>query len=166
MDIFPANSLETWQCPDLPPQRNNCVTNPTPDIAGLETVLLRLLNLPSHLIPLSDRAFWKQMYLGLPSIPVAPFGNSTIITPGEIFPEYAQNTENTELYTVHPYRRIQYGCKHCDVSLGINTYKERRFPCNVGWCQDVVDAALLGMKSEAGALVIDRAQDPPYPGFL
>jgi len=43
MVFFPSQSLETWQCPNL----SECVTNPLPDIAGLWTILPRLLKLPT-----------------------------------------------------------------------------------------------------------------------
>ena len=35
----------------------------------------------------------------------------------------------------------------------------------VGWCQDVVDAAMLNLTDEAMALVIERAQQPPAAGW-
>lgn len=60
--------------------------------------------------------------------------NSTIIKPAEILPPKNMNTENVELYTVHPYRVYQFFKPGLD--LAINTYKHRRFPCNDGWCQD------------------------------
>ena len=41
--MYPAQSLETWQCPDTPAKVDNCVTNPVEQVAGLKTVTQRLL---------------------------------------------------------------------------------------------------------------------------
>eukprot|EP00049_Salpingoeca_infusionum_P012044 m.213642 g.213642 ORF g.213642 m.213642 type:complete len:193 (-) comp15090_c0_seq1:3341-3919(-) len=49
IDFFPAQALETWQCPK-PTDRSNCVTNPAPLVAGLRSVLPKLLALPPHLV--------------------------------------------------------------------------------------------------------------------
>ena len=76
--IFPSQSLETWQCPDIPPVASNCVTNPTPDIAGLRAVLPRLLKLPAHLTTAAQRAAWGKQLSPLPELPVATFGKQCV----------------------------------------------------------------------------------------
>merc|ERR1719356_1242234 len=61
IDMWPAQALETYQCPD-PTSRDTCPTNPTTDIAGLMAVLPRLLALPDMpdlLITPEQRKMWK-----------------------------------------------------------------------------------------------------------
>ena len=48
--------------------------------------------------------------------------------------------------------------KH-DLDIVLNTYNTRRFPCNVGWCQDILDAALLGLTDDAKSMVMKRDEE-------
>jgi Domain of unknown function (DUF5703) len=162
--FFPSQSLETWQCPDVPINATNCVTNPTPDIAGLHAILSRLVTLPSDLISSVQRRMWQQQLNQLPSVTIRQEPNKpSVIWPGEKLPPYSSNTENTELYTVHPFRLYQLG--QPNLQLAQDTYTVRRFPCNVGWCQDVIFAAMLNLTSEAASQVAQRAAVAPASGF-
>lgn len=71
-DMWPAQALETYQCPD-PTSRSKCGTNPSTDISGLQAVLTRLLALPKTLpfITSADRAAWQQQQDTLPPLPTA-----------------------------------------------------------------------------------------------
>ena len=40
-----------------------------------------------------------------------------------------------------------------NLTLAVNTYNARRFPCNDGWCQDILDAAMLGLTNDAKSMV-------------
>ena len=40
-------------------------------------------------------------------------------------------------------------------------YKHRPHPCTHNWCQDVADAAVLGLAADAAAQVVERATAPP-----
>lgn len=51
-----------------------------------------------------------------------------------------------------------------DVALGSATYNARKNKGNVGWSQDVLDAALLGLGVEAATMVAQRSAQPPIPG--
>ena len=44
-------------------------------------------------------------------------------------------------------------------------YAERKFKCNDGWCQDIIQAAILNMTSEAASQLAARANAPPAQGF-
>eukprot|EP00759_Apiculatamorpha_spiralis_P028258 PhF_6_TR30749/c0_g1_i1/m.45271 len=58
-----------------------------------------------------------------------------------------------------------------DVMTLRNTYQRRRFKCNVGWCQDVMQAALLGLRKEVRSQILQRlestvkGQRPPWNRF-
>jgi alpha-L-fucosidase 2 len=85
-----------------------------------------------------------------------------------ILPAYAflrsevHNSENVELYTVFPYNI--YGLLKPGLDIAKKTYSQRPFPCNDGWCQDVVQAALLGLYKDAQSQMIGRMLAPPAPG--
>ena len=101
----PAQSLETW----------HVAVNPMPEIAGLRSVLPRLLELPAT--P-EQKSRWKRMLEELPPIPV----KNGRLQPAESFSEQ-KNTENPELYAIFPYR--VYGIGKPDLDLARATYQSR-----------------------------------------
>lgn len=148
--MSPMQSLETYQLDAV---------NPTPDIAGLMTVLSRLLALPTNLTSQNQRLAWAKTLESLPSIPIGktakgklpPMGIGDIdgmptILPAEKYGK-AGNSENPELYTVFPYRL--YGVGKPDLELARNTFAARRSPQNTCWGQDGTQAATLGLTSVA-----------------
>ena len=155
LDMFPAQSLETWQCPS--PERNNCVTNPAEQVAGLRTVSQRLLKLPTNFGTADQRKLWQNVNNIAPEIPLMESNNVEIVAPGSMLPPKQSNSENPELYTVHPFRIYQWFKPN--LTLAENTYKYRRHPCNSGWCQDILDTALLGMTNETQKMVLQRASN-------
>ena len=152
--LSPAQAIETYQ---------NEAVNPTPDIAGLMSVLPRLLGLPQNLTSESQRALWMKVLNALPPL---PFGTTAkgklprkgqgdadgkkIILPAEKYGE-PRNSENPELYTVFPYRL--YGVGKPDLELARNTFAARLYPFAKCWGQDGVEAALLGLSDEANNVV-------------
>jgi len=155
LDIYPANSLETWQCEQQkfgPPTRDTCVTGPMPEIAALSMVLPRLLALPR---PNSTdastwnmlRELWSDLFAHLPPLPVGHAKKvqicgtqfcgdrgfcciyepsaGPVLLPGWRLPNITGNSENSELYAVHPYRVVGL---YANRSLGEVTYRSRRFP--------------------------------------
>ena len=145
----PAQSIETYQT----------ATNPTPDIAGLMSVLPRLLTLPSELSTDVQRQTLKAVLADLPQIPMGRTARGKMPRGGKgdddgqptILPaqKYGQsrNTENPELYTVFPYRI--YGVGKADLQLARTTFKARRFPFDKCWGQDGTEAAGLGLTADA-----------------
>ena len=141
-DMFPANSLETWQCPDItsrsqlsdPHQHfthhsSDCVTDGTPDIAGLVAVLERALQLPAALVAEYIPAWQTQLDL-VPALPLTTADSLAIIAHGALLPPSPSNSENTNLYPVHPFRL--FGVGKPNLPLARNTYQTRMFPCNDG----------------------------------
>lgn len=60
---------ETWQCRTTPPVREDCVTNPTPDVAGLHAILPRILRLPRTLVPNTLIDMANALWQVLPTLP-------------------------------------------------------------------------------------------------
>lgn len=149
--MSPSQSLETYQL--------NAV-NPTPDIAGLKSILPRLLALPVDATTETQRARWAKVLEDLPAIPTGtttadgktpPFGagdkaGKRIILPAERYGN-PRNGENPELYVAFPYRL--YGVGKPDLELARNTFAARRFPQETCWGQDGTQSAVLGLTDEA-----------------
>lgn len=151
-DLWPSQALETHQCPD-PGSRSACATNPSTDVAGLKAVLTRLVALPElPFISTEMRAQWGAQLALLPSL---PFGDGKILP---VMPGYAEadhNSENTELYAVHPFRL--YGMGKPGLEQAQATYAARKHKCNSGWCQGIIDAAMLNQTEDAKSQVVSRA---------
>jgi alpha-L-fucosidase 2 len=110
--LAPTQSLETYQ---------KIAVNPTPDIAGLKSVLPRLLKLPAGMTSAEQRSAWSKELADLPAIPIGktadgklpPFGKgdpdgTPTILPAESYGK-TSNAENPELYVVFPYRLYGVG---------------------------------------------------------
>ena len=88
--------------------------------------------------------------------------------------ERVQNTETMQLYPVFPWR--MYGVGRPNIGVARNTYLNDtlalKFRSHVGWKQDVIWAACLGLADEAQRLLSLKLADGPYrfpafwgPGF-
>jgi hypothetical protein len=75
------------------------------------------------------------------------------------------NSENTQLYVTHPFRLFGTGKTGTDLSLAQQTYLERPSPCNDGWCQDIIFAAMLNLTDAAASQLASRAAQPAASGF-
>jgi hypothetical protein len=156
----PAQSIETYQLDAV---------NPTPDIAGLDSVLPRLLALPGAMVSSQQRQAWKRLLTDLPPIatgrtvngklpPLAksdPAGTPTIL-PAEQYGA-TRNGENPQLYVAFPYRI--YGVGKPDLKLARDTFAARLFPFDRCWGQDGPQAAVLGLTEWARKAAIDEFTD-------
>ena len=148
--LSPAQSIETYQ---------RDAVNPTPDIAGLMSVLPRLLALPKNLVQEQQRTSWSKVLADLPPLPMGttakgklpPHGEGDadgrrVILPAQKYGD-PRNSENPELYTVFPYRLYSVGKP--DLQLARDTFAARRYPFAKCWGQDGEESALLGLTDEA-----------------
>jgi hypothetical protein len=153
----PSQAIETYQ---------KTAANPTPDVAGLLSVLPRLLSLPHDLSSDAQRGSWSSLLKTLPSLPMGtttkgkippnaqgdPSGKR-ILLPAQKY-DGPKNHENPELYTVFPYRL--YGLGKPDLDLARDTYAARLFPFGKCWGQDGVQSAILGLTTEAKQVVLQE----------
>ena len=83
--------------------------------------------------------------------------------------ERVQNVETTQLYPVFPWR--MYGVGRPDLEIARNTYwhgdHAAEFRSHVGWKQDLIWAACLGLTDEAARLLDLKLKDGPhrFPAF-
>jgi len=124
--------------------------------------LRELLKLP--FLSGSQRSYFTYFAGILPAIPQGTNGNSPVLFPAEaVLSNSLKNSENTELYAVFPYPLFGYGLPN--LTTAVNTYNVRRFKGANGWFQDLIDAALLGLTSEAETLLTQRVTAALKPGF-
>jgi alpha-L-fucosidase 2 len=153
----PSQAIETYQ---------RDAANPTPDIAGLMSVLPRLLSLPPGLADETQRNLWNKVLKDLPPLPMGTTANGKLPPKGKGDPDgkrvilpaekygNTKNSENPELYTVFPYSL--YGVGKPDLELARDTYAARLFRFSHCWGQDGVEAAALGLADQAKKTALEE----------
>ncbi|CAG0988246.1 hypothetical protein PHYC_02145 [Phycisphaerales bacterium] len=136
--ISPTQAVETYW---------NGVVNDAPSIGGLHAVCDALLSLPSAVTTPDDRAFWQRMKDATPALPTWTVSGKPAAAPAESFTNKRSNCETAELYPLFPFR--QYGPGKPGLDLAINAYRARVDKSHVGWTQDDMFAAMLGLTDEA-----------------
>ena len=127
--------------------------NSTSTIAALRTVAEALIDMRYETEEM--KAFLSR----LPDITI----RDGMIAPALHY-ERVQNVETTQLYPVFPWRMYGVGRPNLDVAR--RTYENDtlavKFRSHVGWKQDAIWAACLGMTDEAQRLVTLKMHDGPY----
>ena len=132
--------------------------NSTSTIAALRTVAEALIDMRYETEEM--KAFLSR----LPDITI----RDGMIAPALHY-ERVQNVETTQLYPVFPWRMYGVGRPNLDVAR--NTYENDtlavKFRSHVGWKQDAIWAACLGLTDEAQRLVTLKMHDGPhrFPAF-
>ena len=161
--LYPGSAGETYKM----------AYNATSTISALKTILTRLLELPSNYLKEKERVDWQTMLSRIPPITFASFNGITTIAPAKSW-ERKNNSESMQLYPVFPWGI--YGIGKPDLQVALNTWKYDtnvvKFRSYVGWKQDNIFAARLGLTSEASGLTVNKLQNGPYrfpafwgPGF-
>jgi hypothetical protein len=126
IELRPTQMLETYRPQDILGAQGHVVgrrevINDTPTVAGLESVITRLLALPPDKMPPADRKNWQAMKDILPPVPLGTKDGKTFIRPAQEYPPNAWNIENGELYAVSPFRLFRIGKPNLEI--GVNTYQ-------------------------------------------
>lgn len=137
--VEPSNAIEMyWK-----------VRNPATDVAGLHSVLPRMIALPDEIVSSVQREKWREMLARLPLLPMGVKKGSKVLLPYE-GPQTAQrhNDENPELYAIYPFQL--YGIGKPDLKLANDSFSLRLVNDRKGsWFQDVIQAAMLGRTQDA-----------------
>ncbi len=147
--IYPGSACETYKM----------TTNASSTIAALRTVLASLGN--------------DSLLKTIPEISFRTVNEKTMISPAKTW-ERVNNTECPQLYPVFPWR--MYGVGRDSLGIARNTYfydpDALKFRSHVGWKQDNIFAACLGLTDEAKRLNSLKLADGSYrfpafwgPGF-
>jgi hypothetical protein len=153
----PAQALET--CRD-------CI-NPLPVVAGLKFVLTKLLLLNNKILDEEVRNSWKHLLREIPSIPKIKVDEEYLLSPAEKIETFPSCSENPELYAIFPYRL--FGVDKPNIKIAKSTFAKRQFKGDVGWEQNVIQAAYLGLAREAQKMITKRFatknKESRFPAF-
>jgi hypothetical protein len=156
--LYPGSACETYKM----------AYNSTSTIAALKTILNRILELPSGYIDDKKREKWTTMLNRIPPVSFRECNGNKTISPALLW-ERINNQETPQLYPVFPWGI--YGVGKPDLEIAINTWKYDpdaiRFRSHVGWKQDNIFAARLGLTREAAELSILKMKDSGkrFPAF-
>ncbi len=143
--MHPSQALETWW---------DC-TNPMPELAGLHALTARLLALPQRLTTPKQRNFWTVLQKKLPPLPTRKVGEKMALAPAGRFAD-KRNCENPELYAVFPFRLVSF--EKDNAPLGVAALRHRWDRGHVGWRQDDIFMAYLGLSDDARKNLVSRAR--------
>jgi hypothetical protein len=144
--IAPTQALETY---------SRDVVNDMPSVAGLHSVCEALDALPPGTGSPGDRDLWRRMKASLPDLPMRVVEGRIAAAPAEIFTDKRSNVETPELYGLFPFRVLGFGRPGFEGAL--EAYRRRPDRSHVGWTQDGLFAALLGLTDEAREDLIAKA---------
>ena len=156
--FYPGSGAETFKL----------ATNSTATLAALQTIIHRLLALPDRYITDTKRKHLDSLLRRTPVISFASFNGHTTIAPAKSW-ERVNNVESPQLYPVFPWGI--YGVGKPGLDTAINTWRYdtlvNKFRSHVGWKQDNIWAARLGLTDEAWRLNSLKFEDAPrrFPTF-
>ncbi|SKC04783.1 DUF5703 domain-containing protein [Dyadobacter psychrophilus] len=156
--VFPGSAAETYK------MAYNSVTT----IAGLKTVLSRMLALPAKYGTETQREEWKARLGRVPPLSFRQMQGHQTIAPAKAW-ERIQNTEIPQLYPVFPFG--MYGVGLPDLDVAVNTWKYDTEAIknrnHTSWHQDNIFCARLGLTDEAAALTVKKLQNSGrrFPAF-
>lgn len=156
--LYPGTGAETYKM----------AYNSTSTIAGLQTVLTRLLELNETYLTNDKRKHWEAMLQRIPPIAFREMNGHKTISPANTWSRI-NNQEIPQLYPVFPYGI--YGIGRPDLELAINTWKygtdlpiQKNY---ISWHQDAIFCARLGLTEEAASITIQKMRDSQrrFPTF-
>lgn len=156
--LYPGSGAETYKM----------AYNATSTVAALKTVTERMLQLPAAYLTTEKRAYFDSLLRRLPPLSFAEFNGKKTLAPARLW-ERINNVESPQLYPVFPWGI--YGVGKPDLDVAINTYRldtnAVKFRSHVGWKQDNIWAARLGLTEEAKRLTILKLQNSGrrFPAF-
>ncbi|SFH24883.1 hypothetical protein SAMN04489864_10789 [Pedobacter insulae] len=154
--LYPGSAAETYKM----------ANNATSTIAGLQVILTRLLEREG--ITEAQRNDWKNMLKMIPPLSFRTFNGHPTISPAKTW-ERINNVESPQLYPVFPWGI--YGIGKAGLDTALNTFKYDtdvlKFRSHIGWKQDNIFAARLGLTEAAAALTLQKMKNAGrrFPAF-
>ena len=170
--IWPAQVLESWWCEWEARFSPACSQNDLPNVAALTSLVRGVLALPadSGLLTPAQRAKYTALAAILPPLP-REAGGAMYAVAEVISTDGGHNSEGPTLYGTHPFRLETVGAAVAapaavNLSTAQATWRGTPwFNGNTGWSYGIIDAAYLGFSAQAYAMALDRARQPPPPGY-
>ena len=156
--LYPGSAAETYKT------AYNAVTT----VSGLRAVLTRLLELPDRYLPAEKRSRYQAMLDRVPPIPTRIMQGHQTLAPALAW-ERINNVEIPQLYPVFPYGL--YGVGKPGFELALDTWKydteAAKVKDFVGWKQDNIFCARLGLTDEAARLTMLKLKNSGrrFPAF-
>ncbi|MEP7142063.1 MAG: DUF5703 domain-containing protein [Ferruginibacter sp.] len=156
--LYPGSGAETFKM----------ANNSTATIAALQTIVKRLLALPSKYATIERRMKWDSLLKRIPGISYSNYDGHVTISPAKTW-ERINNEESPQLYPVFPWGIYGVGKPGLDTALNTWRYDTSviKFRNYIGWKQDNIWAARLGMPDEAWRLTSLKLQNSErrFPAF-
>lgn len=156
--LYPGSAAETYKL----------AYNASSTIAALTTVSKHLLALPASVLDSTDRHYFTGFATRIPPIPIGKVGRRKVIAPAITWARI-NNVESPQLYPVFPWGIYGVGKPALDIALNTwqldtNVVKNRSY---IGWKQDNIFAARLGLRAAAFKLTMEKFKDGPrrFPAF-
>ena len=156
--LYPGSGAETFKM----------AYNSTSTIAALKTVTTRLLELPEKYLSADERTAWTTFLNRIPPISFRECDGYKTIAPAQAWAR-VNNEESPQLYPVFPWG--MYGVGKPDLEVAVNTWNHdplvKKFRSPVGWKQDNIWAARLGLTQAADTLLQQKLGDSGrrFPAF-
>jgi hypothetical protein len=158
LTFYPGSGAETFKV----------ATNSTATLAALKTIIGRLLLLPQQYISVDKRHHYDSLLKRTPAISFTSFNGHATIAPAKSW-ERVNNEESPQLYSVFPWGIYGVGKPGLDTALNTWHYDTSviKFRSHVGWKQDNIWAARLGLTDEAWRLTSLKLQNSErrFPAF-
>lgn len=156
--LFPGSAAETYKM----------AYNANSTVAALTVITGRLLSLPAQYGTAEQRAYWLALSKRIPPISYTQFNGHITIAPAQSW-ERVNNTESPQLYPVYPWAIFGIGKPGLDTALNTWRYDTfaLKFRSHIGWKQDNIFAARLGLTAEAWKLTTAKLQNSGrrFPAF-
>lgn len=159
--IYPGSAGETFKL----------ANNPTSTIAALQTVTKALLQ--SAYLNKENKKYFAELLNRIPPITYRQFDNHVTIAPAKSWAR-VNNVEPMQLYPVFPWGIFGVGKAGLDTAINTFLYDTLalKFRSHIGWKQDNIWAARLGLTDEAKRLTLLKFQNGKHrfhafwgPGF-
>ncbi len=156
--LYPGSAAETFKM----------AYNASSTIAALQTVTQRLLELPPGYLTDEKKKLWRAFLNRIPPISYGMINGRTTIAPAKSW-QRINNSESPQLYPVYPWGIYGVGKPGLDTAL--NTWHHDtsviKFRSHVGWKQDNIWAARLGLAKDAWQLTSLKLQNAErrFPAF-
>lgn len=156
--LFPGSGAETYKM----------ANNANSTISALQVITEKLLNLSSKELSKEDSDYLKGLQTRIPPLNFRTFDGHNTLAPAKSW-ERINNSEVPQLYSVFPWGI--YGIGKPDLETALNTWKYDtdaiKFRSHVGWKQDNIFAARLGLTNEAAKynLLKMANSDRRFPAF-
>ncbi|WP_437919009.1 DUF5703 domain-containing protein [Sphingobacterium sp. LRF_L2] len=156
--FYPGSSAETYKM----------AYNASTTLAALQVVTHRMLSLVDVQQDTTLRSYLEGFQRRIPPLPWRELDGKKMLAPAQVWSR-VNNTEAPQLYPVFPWGI--YGIGRPDLEVARNTYWHDpdllKFRSHVGWKQDNIFAARLGLTAEAKRLALLKLADADrrFPTF-